>query len=54
MKHLVIIPIYVMLIVLSLTIGGICYLYAFNKEHFFKGTKFINKKIVKFGNWYNI
>jgi len=54
MKHLVIIPVYVLLLVLSFVIGGICYLYSFNKEHFFVGTRFINKKIVKFANWYNV
>lgn len=47
-------PIYATLLLLSFTIGGICYLYAFDKEHFLKGTKYIHKNIIKFGNWYNL
>jgi hypothetical protein len=54
MKHLVVGTLFFVLVVLSFTIGGICYLYAFKKEHFLKGTKFINKKVIKFSYWYDI
>jgi hypothetical protein len=54
MKHLVIIPVYSVLFILSLVIGGVMWLYSFDKKHLRMGTSFINTKIIKFSNWYSI
>lgn len=54
MKHVVLISALIILVVLSLIIGGICYLYRFKQDDFFLGGSFINKKIIKFDNWYKI
>lgn len=44
-------PIWATLLVLSFVIGGIYYLYSFNKDHFLKGVKVINSK-TNFVTWY--
>jgi hypothetical protein len=54
MKHLVLISTLIILVVLSLIIGSICYLYRFKQDDFFLGASFINKKVIKFADWYKI
>jgi hypothetical protein len=51
MKHLVLMPIWATLLLLSFVIGGVYYLYSFNKDHFLKGVKVINSKL-PFVEWY--
>ena len=54
MKHLVIIPVYSVLFILSFVIGGIMWLYSFDKKHLYMGTSFINSKVIKFTHWYKL
>lgn len=54
MKHVFLISALIVLIVLSFIIGGICYLYRFKQDDFFLGMRFINKKVIKFADWYKI
>ena len=52
MKHLVVGLTMMVLIVISLVIGALCWLYAFQPKDFYKGTSFINKHVVKgFIDW---
>ncbi len=52
MKHLVVGTTMIVLIIISILIGCICWLYRFNRADFYKGTRFINKHvIVGFADW---
>jgi hypothetical protein len=53
MKHLFVFPVWLLLFILSLTLGAIMYLWKFSKEDFKKGSQFINHKLIKFTEWYD-
>ena len=52
MKYVFIIPIWIVLFVLSMLLGGIMYLWRFSEKDFFKGAGYINSNIVKFSDWF--
>lgn len=52
MKHIVVFPAFATLFALSLLIGGIMWFYRFSQDDFFKGTRLINTKLIRFTNWY--
>lgn len=53
-KHSIQFPVWIILFTTSMLIGSIMWLYRFSKEDFFKGTRFINTKVVKnFADWYS-
>jgi hypothetical protein len=52
MKHLIVFPAWVVLFLISLTLGCIMYLWDFNFNTFKKGSRFINTKLIQFTNWY--
>lgn len=54
MKHLIVFPLFSLLVVLSMTLGLLMYLWKFSKKDFFKGCRFINTKVVRFVNWYDL
>lgn len=52
MKHLVVGTTMIVLIIISILVGCVCWLYAFQKADFYKGTRFINKHVIKgFADW---
>jgi len=51
MKHVILMPIWATLLLLSFVVGGIYWLYRFNTDDFFKGVKVINNK-TNFAKWY--
>lgn len=53
MKHLFVFPVWATLVITSLLIGGIMYMWSFSSRHFRKGANFINMKVVRFTNWYD-
>ncbi len=52
MKHLIVFPTFLFLVITSLLGGAIFWLYRFSFEDFKKASSFINTKLVKFTNWY--
>jgi len=51
MRHILIFPVFITLFILSLLLGGICWLYRFSKKDYLKGTRFIHSHI-RFTQWY--
>lgn len=51
MKHLVVFPVFALLVIVSLLIGAVMWLYRFSNKDFRKGANIIHKHI-KFTNWY--
>jgi hypothetical protein len=51
MRHLLVFPVWLLLLLLSLLIGGIMYLWKFSSKHFRKGSSYLNKHI-NFMDWY--
>jgi len=51
MKHLILLPILLALVVLSILIGALCFLYRFSKKDYINGVRLINDRI-KFTKWY--
>ena len=54
MKHLIVFPAFSILFIISLLFGGFMWLLKFSKEDFYKGSRFINTKLIRFTDWYNI
>ena len=52
MKHLIVFPTFLLLLIISLVAGGIFWLYRFSFRDFKKASTFINCNLVKFTNWY--
>lgn len=53
MRHIIVFPAFAALFITSILLGGIMWLYRFNTNDFFKGTRYINSKLIRFTNWYN-
>jgi hypothetical protein len=52
MKHLIVFPVWGLLVITSLLIGSVMYLWNFNFKTFRKGSSFINTKLIRFTHWY--
>ena len=51
MKHIVLFPTYILLTILSFLIGGLCYLWGFDKYHWYAGASLLERKL-RFSHWY--
>lgn len=52
MKYVLIAPFWIVLVMLSMMLGSIMYLWRFSEKDFFLGTTFINSKVIKFSDWF--
>lgn len=48
MKYLFTYPLFILLAIVSLLIGGVAFLWRFSKRDFRKGTTFINSRVINF------
>lgn len=53
MRYLLLGVPFIVLIILSILFGCVCYLWRFNEEHFDYGVNFINERVIKFINWFD-
>jgi len=52
MKHLIVFPTWLLLVIISLLAGGIFWLYKFSFKDFKKASAYINTRLINFTNWY--
>jgi hypothetical protein len=52
MKHVIIFPVFLLLVLLSLLCGVITWSWSFKRKDFRPGASFINTRIIKFSHWY--
>ena len=52
MKYVLIAPVWGVLFILSMLLGGIMYLWQFSQDDFFRGARYINENVIRFGDWY--
>ena len=53
MRHIIVLPVFTTLLILSFVFGGIAWLYKFKTNDFFKGFRYINTKVIEFTKWYD-
>lgn len=52
MKYVLIAPVWILMFILSMLLGGIMYMWKFSKEDFFRGTTYINSNVIRFSDWF--